>query len=102
MAFLWKLKLWWAVRRYAARVVRLFFDRRVSPGLKLLTVLGAIVAVSPLDLLSDVPILGAFDDAALLAIIAMLFVRFSPADVVAEYFGGPRTATLKNVTPGAT
>lgn len=93
-----RLKFFWGIRRYAMRVVRLFLDRRVSPGLKVLAALGALVAISPIDLLSDIPVLGAVDDVALLALIAALFVRFCPRDAVAEHFGSA-AHTLKNVTP---
>jgi uncharacterized membrane protein YkvA (DUF1232 family) len=101
IALLLRLKFFWGLRRYAMRVARLFLDRRVSPGLKLFAVLGGLVAVSPLDLLGDIPILGALDDVALLALIAALFVRFCPRDAVAEHFGA-KPVGLKNVTPHAT
>ncbi len=98
IAFFLRLKFWWSLRTYGMRVVRLFMDRRVSPALKAVTALGALVAISPIDLLSDVPILGLVDDAGLLALIAALFVFFCPRDVVAEHFGSARQ--LKNVSPG--
>jgi uncharacterized membrane protein YkvA (DUF1232 family) len=101
IALFLRLKFFWGVRQYAMRVARLFLDRRVSPGLKVLAALGALVAVSPIDLLGDIPVLGAFDDVALLALIAALFVRFCPRDAVAEHFGATAGA-LKNVTPRAT
>ncbi len=99
IALFLRLKFFWGVRKYAARLGRLFLDRRVSPSLKVLTGLGALLVISPIDVLSDIPFVGAFDDLALLALLAMMFVRFCPPNVVAEYFdpaGGPR---LKNVTP---
>ncbi|HXW52293.1 MAG TPA: hypothetical protein VEJ41_09910 [Candidatus Acidoferrales bacterium] len=97
LALLLRLKFFWGLRGYAMRLGRLFIDRRVSPTLKVFAGLAALVAVSPLDLLGDVPILGAIDDVALLALIAALFVRFCPRDAVAEHFGP--VPTLKNVTP---
>lgn len=99
IALFLRLKFFWGIRRYGAKLGRLFLDRRVSPSLKMMTAVGALLVISPVDLLSDIPIIGAFDDVALLALLAMMFVRFCPPDVVAEYFdrtGGPR---IKNVTP---
>ena len=99
IAYWLRVKALWALRRNAVRVWRLFLDQRVPAGLKVLTALGALFVVSPLDPLSDVPILGVLDDAVLLTLIAWLFVRFCPADVVAEYTTAAAESRLKNVTP---
>lgn len=100
MIALWlKIKLLWAMRGTGLRVVRLFLDRRVHPGLKLLTALAGIIIISPIDLFADVPGLGMIDDTLLLALLAWLFVRFCPPNIVAEYFGGRNGGQLKNVTP---
>ena len=100
MIALWlRLKTLWLLRTHALRVVRLFFDRRVPLALKALTGLGALVVVSPVDLLGDVPVLGALDDTLLLALLAWLFVRFCPPDVVADYATVAGAGRLKNVTP---
>lgn len=97
MFALWfRLKTLWAVRKYAKAVGRLFLDQRVSPGLKVAAGLGALLVVSPVDLLADIPVLGALDDFALLTLLAMLFVRFCPPEAVAEHLGRP---ALKKVTP---
>ena len=94
-----RVKALWALRRNALRVWRLFLDQRVPVGLKALTALGALFVISPLDPLSDIPILGVLDDAVLLMLVAWLFVRFCPADVVAEYTAAAAESRLKNVTP---
>jgi uncharacterized membrane protein YkvA (DUF1232 family) len=96
--WLW-MKALWALRRNALRVWQLFLDRRVPAGLKVLTGLGALFVISPLDPLSDIPVLGLFDDAVLLMLVAWLFVRFCPPDVVAEYTEAAAESRLKNVTP---
>ncbi len=101
IALFLRIKFFWGIRKYAAKLGRLFLDRRVSPSLKMLTGLGALLVISPVDVLSDIPIIGAFDDVALLALLAMLFVRFCPAEVAAEYFGPAGAPKLKNVTPQA-
>jgi uncharacterized membrane protein YkvA (DUF1232 family) len=47
--------------------------------LKAGTVAGALFVVSPLDLLGDIPVLGLFDDATLLALLTSLFVVLAEA-----------------------
>jgi uncharacterized membrane protein YkvA (DUF1232 family) len=95
-----RMRLFWAVRSFAVRLGRLFLDSRVSPALKLGTALAALLIVSPLDIFGDIPVLGMLDDAALLGILGMVFLRMCPPEVVAQY---TRTrfapATVKNVTP---
>lgn len=99
IALFLRLKLFWGLRTYAARIWRLFLDRRVSTGLKVVTGLGALLIISPFDVLSDIPIIGMMDDVALLALLAALFVRFCPPHVVAEYFARAGAQKIKNVTP---
>jgi uncharacterized membrane protein YkvA (DUF1232 family) len=62
-------------------------DERVPTLLKAATAVMAFLIVSPLDIFGDIPILGLFDDAALLTLLCMLFV-----------FLGTQ-AIEKNVTP---
>jgi uncharacterized membrane protein YkvA (DUF1232 family) len=99
LSFFVKLKLLWGIRRYLAGLTRLFFDRRVSLALKAAAGLGALLVVSPIDLLGDIPVIGALDDVALLAIIAALFVRFCPPGAVMQHLGAWGSTPLKNVTP---
>jgi uncharacterized membrane protein YkvA (DUF1232 family) len=89
----------WALRHNAMRVGRLFLDQRVPVSLKALTALGALLVISPVNLLGDIPLVGVLDDAALIMLLAWLFVRFCPPDVVAEYAAAAAASRLKNVTP---
>jgi uncharacterized membrane protein YkvA (DUF1232 family) len=100
MLALWlRAKMFWAMRRNATRVARLFLDQRVHLALKASTALAALLIISPLDIFGDVPGLGLVDDTALLMMLAWVFVRLCPAHVVAEHFGPPAGRRLKNVTP---
>ncbi|HEV2879579.1 MAG TPA: YkvA family protein [Candidatus Eremiobacteraceae bacterium] len=100
MSAMWlRVKTFWALRRNAVRVARLFLDKRVPGALKVMTALGALFVISPLDPLSDIPVLGVVDDALLLMLVAWLFVRFSPPEVVAEYSAEAAESRIKNVTP---
>ncbi len=85
---------------------RLFMDQRVAGGLKLATVAAALLIVSPLDILGDIPIIGPLDDVALLLLLVNVFVWLSPRPIVDELSGGavaqprvPDPAAMKNVTP---
>jgi uncharacterized membrane protein YkvA (DUF1232 family) len=101
MLGLWlRMKALWALRSQAVRVGRLFLDQRVPLSLKMLTGLSALLIISPVDLLGDVPVLGAVDDTLLLVALAWLFVRLCPPAVVAEYRAAAAAGRLKNVTPG--
>jgi len=100
IAFWLKLKALWMARRYAWSLLRLFFDRRVPGTLKALTAVGALVIVSPVDLLGDIPILGALDDTLLLVALGWIFVRLCPPAVVEEHGMAAPAGRLKNVTPG--
>jgi uncharacterized membrane protein YkvA (DUF1232 family) len=52
-------------------------NERVPRPLKVGTAIAALLIVSPLNLLGDIPILGLIDDAALLALLATLFVNLA-------------------------
>ncbi|HEV2037880.1 MAG TPA: hypothetical protein VGQ96_04660 [Candidatus Eremiobacteraceae bacterium] len=99
LAFWVRMKALWSLRRNAARVGRLFLDQRVPVALKALTALAALLIVSPVDLLGDIPVIGVIDDTLLLMLLAWLFVRFCPPAVVAEYSSAAASSRLKNVTP---
>lgn len=96
LALLARMRMLWALRSFGSRVYNLFLDRRVSPTLKGLTALAALLIVSPLDIFSDIPVLGLLDDVALLTLLAMLFVKLCPSEIVAEYSQKParRPATV--------
>lgn len=66
-----------AVKDELPRVLPLFRDPAVPTWAKLLAVLAALFVVSPLNFLSDIPVLGFFDDAALLALIIHRFVNYA-------------------------
>lgn len=54
-------------------VLPLMRDTRVPLALKLITGAIAVVIVSPVDLLGDIPILGVLDDGVLLTLLCMWF-----------------------------
>jgi uncharacterized membrane protein YkvA (DUF1232 family) len=56
------------------RTVPLVRDGRVPLELKLIALAIALLVISPVDLFSDIPVLGALDDAALLTLLCMWFV----------------------------
>jgi uncharacterized membrane protein YkvA (DUF1232 family) len=64
-------------RHELPRIAPLFRDGRVPAWSKVLAVLVALLIVSPIDVLGDIPILGFFDDAALLLFVMHTFVRFA-------------------------
>ena len=68
-------------------IVRLLGDRRVSPWLKIVPVLGLLYLVSPLDLIPDIalPVIGELDDAAVLWLTNYLFVELCPPAIVQEH-----------------
>lgn len=57
------------------RTLPLVRDARVPLSLKLIAAAVGVLIVSPVDVFSDIPVLGALDDAALLALLCMWFVR---------------------------
>lgn len=56
------------------KVLPLMRDARVPGLLKWGAGAGALLIVSPLDIFSDIPVLGLLDDAALLSVLAVAFV----------------------------
>jgi len=105
MTLFGKAKLLFSLPNYGRLLVRLYRDERVPGWLKLGGLAAAVLIVSPLDPLADIPFLNLFDDAALLMIAARMFLALSPAVVVAEHriaLGMDRAmAVMKNVTPRA-
>jgi len=95
------------VPRTAGLLVRLYRDVRVPGWLKIAGVAGAVLIVSPLDIFSDIPLLGPLDDIALLLMLTQCFIGMCPQGVVAElsakkpFSAGPAPGrAVKNVTPG--
>jgi len=71
------LRLLWLAKSSLRHVIPLMRDARVPVGLKAAFGVLALLIVSPVDLFSDIPVLGFFDDAALLALACVLFVRLA-------------------------
>ncbi|MGH7755929.1 MAG: hypothetical protein ACREM8_06560 [Vulcanimicrobiaceae bacterium] len=70
-------RLAWAARRHVPQVLPHFRDPRVPLWLKLAAGLLAILVVCPLDLLSDIPVLGLLDDGILLMLLVHGFVTLA-------------------------
>ena len=92
--------------RLARLLMRLYRDGRVPGWLKLAGVAGAVLIISPLDLFSDIPLLGPIDDIALLYMLAQMFIGMCPPGIVAELGEGravvqdaAASRIVKNVTP---
>jgi uncharacterized membrane protein YkvA (DUF1232 family) len=68
------LRLLFAAKTAIFRTVPLLRDGRVPLALKLIAAAIALLVISPIDLFSDIPVLGALDDAALLTLLCMWFV----------------------------
>lgn len=70
-------------RHALARTPALLRDNRVPLRLKLFAIVAALVIISPLNILGDIPFLGFFDDAALLGLLVTWFAgratRYSAA-----------------------
>ena len=80
-------RLLFAAASSVKRAWPLLRDERVPGGLKIVTGVLALLIISPLDVFSDIPVLGLLDDAVLLTLLCMLFVRLATHTVE------------KNVTP---
>ena len=59
------------------RTIPLMRDARVPGALKAGAAVLAVLVISPLDVFSDVPVLGVLDDAALLTLLCMAFVAIA-------------------------
>ncbi|MCS7178757.1 MAG: DUF1232 domain-containing protein [Anaerolineae bacterium] len=65
---------------------RLFKDRRVPWGLKLIPPAALIYILSPVDILPDLGLgLGQLDDIAIILLALKLFIELAPAEVVREH-----------------
>ena len=69
------LRLLLTSRRTVVGAWRLAHDGRVPTRLKILAALGLLLILSPLNFLGDIPLLGFFDDAALIGLLLSWFVR---------------------------
>ena len=68
------LRLLVAAKAAIFRTVPLVRDAQVPLSLKVVAALIGLLIISPLDLFGDIPVLGALDDAALLALLCVWFV----------------------------
>jgi len=69
------LRLLYAAKTAIFRTVPLMRDVRVPFALKVVAVVIALGVISPIDIFGDIPVLGAFDDAALLTLLCLWFVN---------------------------
>ena len=78
------------VREFVLRVkliIRLIRDRRVSPWLKIIPILGVIYLFTPMSIIPDItlPVIGELDDAAVLWITNYFFIELCPPEIVNEH-----------------
>jgi uncharacterized membrane protein YkvA (DUF1232 family) len=85
------LRLFASSPRRIVRAFELFRHPAVPRRFKVIALVAALVIISPLDLLGDIPVLGLFDDAALLALLLAWFVN-----AASPFVAGP---LYENVTP---
>jgi uncharacterized membrane protein YkvA (DUF1232 family) len=62
------------MRRALADSWRLLFSPNVPRHLKVVTLVLAVLIFSPLNILGDIPLIGIFDDIALLTMLASWFI----------------------------
>ncbi len=74
-----------SARHELPRVLPLFRDARVPLSAKIGAVAAAIFILSPLNIFGDIPLLGFFDDAALLAFVVHYFVKFAEGRIASEH-----------------
>ncbi len=87
-----------ATRKAVPRTFALMRDSRVPGWLKAATIGAAILIVSPLDLLGDIPFIGIFDDIALLALLANVFVGVADQTVL-KHARPAGTGMMKQARP---
>ncbi|HEX3370858.1 MAG TPA: YkvA family protein [Candidatus Cybelea sp.] len=68
------LRLLFAAKTAIFRTFPLLRDTRVPLSLKLIAAAVGLLVISPVDIFSDIPVLGALDDVALLTLLCMWFV----------------------------
>lgn len=68
------MRLFVAAKTAIFRTIPLVRDTRVPLSLKLIAAAIALLVISPIDVFSDIPVLGVLDDAALLTLLCMWFV----------------------------
>ncbi len=80
------LGFWADIVRYFRLAWRLWWDRRVPAGAKLVPVLAVIYLLSPVDFVPDWLLgLGQLDDLGALVLGVRLFVHLAPPEIVAQH-----------------
>ncbi len=102
MRVLWFFRLFRAWRSFGP-ALRLMRHPSVPLYLKLIAAGLALLILSPINVLGDIPLLGVFDDVALLALLAGWFVGAATRSMSAQTIEGELvpTATLPNRVAGA-
>lgn len=77
-------RLLFTSRALLIRAFALARDARVPGRLKLLALLGAVLIVSPLNVLEYIPLLGIVDDVVLFGVLLSWFVRAAEGSLVSE------------------
>lgn len=77
-----------ASRTQLSRIPALLASTRVPMRLKLMALGAALLILSPLNVLGDIPLLGIADDVALFGMLAAWFVRTAEAALAAETIDG--------------
>ena len=93
------IRIFTTARRALPRILPLFRDARVPFWLKAGAVALALLIVSPVDIFGDIPILGFFDDAVLLALALNAFVRFAEGFVLREAVPVRTVRAERNASP---
>lgn len=75
-------------RRQLFRLPALLRSERVPTRLKIIALVIALLIVSPLNILGDIPLLGIADDAALLALLLNWFVGAAEGYVATDTIPG--------------
>ncbi|GAC1545491.1 MAG: hypothetical protein NVS3B16_14940 [Vulcanimicrobiaceae bacterium] len=89
-----------AARHELPRVLPLYRDARVPLAAKIAALAAAAFNISPLNILGESPLLGFFDDAALLAFVIHYFVRFAEGRIANEIVPARKTATSASIALG--
>lgn len=72
--------------KYGQLAFSLLQDRRVSTVSKVALVAGAVLVLSPLDLIpSAIPVIGEISDFFFLLLVIQVFLRLVPRDIVDEH-----------------
>jgi uncharacterized membrane protein YkvA (DUF1232 family) len=80
-------------RRQLARLPELLRSTRVPGRLKITALVLALLIISPLNILGDIPLLGIVDDAALLAVLLNWFVGTAERYIATETIPGDDLVT---------